>query len=160
MEADLLSLGRASRSLGRRRLGSTARAAAEQAPRSVLLAQRGADLQQPIVVTYDGSPAGWRALAAAVRMAQTNDSNLVVLIMAEEADAAPRLAEEASAWLKERVPHANYRYLPTGNGDALVKVLQENENGLIVLGGESELLQGGALQRLLDELDCPVMLVR
>jgi len=160
LEADLLSLGRASRSLGHRRLGSTARAAAEQAPGSVLLAQRGADLQRPIVVTYDGSPAGWRALAAAVRMAQTNDSNLVVLVMAEEADAAPRLAEEASTWLKERVPHANYRYLPTGNGDALVKVLQENEKGLIVLGGESELLQGGALQRLLDELDCPVMLVR
>lgn len=161
VEADLLSLGRASRTLGRRaRLGSTARAAAEQAPRSVLLARRGADLQRPIVVTYDGSPAGWRALAAAVRMAQTNDSNLIVLIMAEEAEAAPRLAEEANAWLKERVPHANYRYLPTGNGDALITALKENDNGLVVLGGSSDLLQGGALQRLLDELDCPVLLIR
>jgi nucleotide-binding universal stress UspA family protein len=93
-------------------------------------------------------------------MAQTNDSNLIVLVMAAEAGAAPQLAEQASAWLKERVPHADYRYLPSGNGDALIVALQENEKGLVVLGGESELLQGGALQRLLDELDCPVMLVR
>lgn len=161
LEADLLSLGRGSRSMGRRaRLGSTARAAAEQAPHSVLLAQKGADLQRPIVVTYDGSPGGGRALAAAVRMAQTNESNLIVLIMAEDAEAAPQLAEQANAWLKERVPHANYRYLPSGNGEALVRALKENDNGLIVLGGDSPLLQGGTLQRLLDELDCPVMLVR
>lgn len=161
LEADLLSLGRASRTMGRRsRLGSTARAAAQQAPRSVLLAQQGADLEQPIVVTYDGSPAGARALAAAVRMAQTNESNLIVLIMAENAEDAPQLAERANAWLKERVPHANYRYLPSGNGDALIQALKENNTGLIVLGGESPLLQGGALQQLLDDLDCPVMLVR
>lgn len=161
LEADLLSLGRASRPLTKRvRLGSTARAAADKARRPVFLARKGVDPQQPIVVTYDGSPVGMRGLAAAVQMAQTNESNLIVLIMADDADDAPQLAEEASTWLDKRVAHAEYRYLPNDDRENLAFELQREECGLVILAGESPLLQGKALRRLLDELDCPALLVR
>jgi nucleotide-binding universal stress UspA family protein len=161
LEADLLSLGRASRPLTKRvRLGSTARAAADRARRPVFLARKGVDPQQPIVVTYDGSPLGMRGLAAAVQMAQTNESNLIVLIMADEVDDAPQLAEEASAWLDKRVAHAEYRYLPNDDSENLAFELKREECGLVILGGNSPLLQGAALRHLLDDLDCPVLLVR
>lgn len=160
-EADLLSLGRTSSTLSRRhRLGSTALAAAVAAGRPVLLAREGADLQRPIVVTYDGSRVGALSLAAAARMAQANDSNLIVLIMAENPELAPQLAERASRWLQERVAHADYRYLQQGNGEKLVEALQQEDCGLVILGGESEIFQGEALQELLEQVECPVMVVR
>jgi nucleotide-binding universal stress UspA family protein len=161
VEADLLTLGRASRSpTARIKLGSTARAAVVEAPRSVLLAREGANLEKPIIVTYDGSPSAARAVSAAATMAQPNDTNLVVLVMTGEPDAAPQLAERASRWLEQRVAHAEYRYLPPDHGRNLVEALSREDCGLIVLGGESPLLKGEAVQQLLDELDCPVMLVR
>lgn len=161
LEADLLSLGRASRPLTRRvRLGSTAQAVAVHAPRSVLLARKGTDPEQPIVVTYDGSFVGSRVLNAAVRMSQLNDSNLIVLVMADDADEAPHLAEKASHMLGERVAHAEYRFLPTNGDEYLAQLITREKCALVVLGGENRLLQGRRLYQLLDELDCPVLLVR
>lgn len=161
LEADLLTLGRASRSpMARVRLGSTARAAVNQAPHSVLLAREGADLEKPIIVTYDGSPSAGRAVSTAAIMAQPHDTNLVVLVMAQNPDQAPQLAEQVSGWLDRRVPHTEYRYLPPDNGRNLVEALSREDCGLVVLGGESPLLRGEAIQQLLDELRCPVMLVR
>jgi len=159
LDADLLSLGRASRTRASRvPLGSTARAAAGKAPGAVLLARMGADLEQPIIVTYDGSPASARALAAAARMSQTNGSSLIVLIMATDPDSAPQLAEKAHAYLEPRVPHAEYRNL--SSGQELVAAVERETFGLLILGGDSPMLEGEALQKLLNRLDCPVMLVR
>lgn len=161
LEADLLSLGRASRPLSRRvRLGSTAQAAAIRGGRSVLLARKGADPDLPIVVTYDGSAVSPQVLAAAVQMAQTDESNLIVLILADDADDAPQLAEEASDLLGDRVAHAEYRFLPTNGEESLTAMLMQEHCSLIVLGGENELLEGQRLHKLLDQLDCPVLLVR
>lgn len=159
LDADLLSMGRASRSRASRvPLGSTARAAAGQVRGAVLLARMGADLEQPIIVTYDGSPPAARALAAAARMSQTNGSSLIVLIMAPDAGDAPHLAEEAHEYLEPRVPHAEYRNL--SSSEELVSAVERETFGLLILGGESSSLKGDDLQELLDRLDCPVMLVR
>lgn len=161
LEADLLSLGRASRPLTRRvRLGSTAQAAAIRSSHLVLLARKNADPELPIVVTYDGSQVSERVLDAAVHMAQVSDSNLIVLVMADDAEKAPHLGEEANRLLQNRVAHAEYRYLPDNGDETLSDILQQERCSLIVLGGESERLQGQHLRELLDELDCPVLLVR
>lgn len=161
LEADLLSLGRASRPLTRHvRLGSTAQAVAIQAPRSVLIARKGTDPELPIVVTYDGSDAGARVLNAAARMSQINDSNLIVLVMADNAGEAPQLAEKASHLLGDGIAHAEYRFTPTNGGESLTDLLTKENCAMVVLGGENRLLQGRRLYQLLDDLDCPVLLVR
>lgn len=161
VEADLLSLGRASRPLSRRvRLGSTAQAVAVHAPRSVLLARKGADPELPIVVTYDGSVTSSRVLNAAVQMSHVNESNLIVLVVADEADEAPQLAEKANQLLDDRVAHAEYRFLPTNGDEHLAELITGENCALVVLGGENRLLQGRRLYQLLDDIDCPVLLVR
>lgn len=160
-EADLLSLGRASRPLTQRvRLGSTAVAAAVRSQQLVLLARKSADPELPIVVTYDGSSLSERVLSAAVFMAQSSASNLVVLIMADDVEQASQLAEEASTLLQNRVAHAEYRFLQNDSQTNLAEILQQERGSMVVLGGESPLLQGEKLHALLDELDCPVLLVR
>jgi nucleotide-binding universal stress UspA family protein len=43
---------------------------------------------------------------------------------------------------------------------SLIKIAVDTDCSLLVLGGDSPLLQGAALQEMLDALKCPVMLVR
>jgi len=159
LEADLLSLGRASRPLIRRgRLGSTARAAAAQAPRSVLLLQRDVCIRPPVVVTYDGSPTARQALMMATRLARKEGGYLIVLIMADALDAARRLQAQASNWLRGRGLVVRYRQLTNAGVATLTYEVRAEGSGVLVLSGT--VLHPEALQALLDEVDCPVLLVR
>ncbi|MCA9989582.1 MAG: universal stress protein [Ardenticatenaceae bacterium] len=167
LEADLLTLGRASRPpIRRRQLGSTARAAVSQAPGPVLLGHPGMDLEQPVLATFDGTPAAAQALVAAANMARSGHSDLVVLLTNDvpgrDSPSARELAEQCEAILSDKgySPPDDYEYLPHGDQESLVRAAQARHCGLLVLGGSSPLLQGERLQHLLDELYCPVMLVR
>ena len=85
-EGDLLVLGTFSRSIGiPRRPGSTAVAAAERAPRSVLLLRRGAKIAGRPIAVHDGSDGADVALEAAVRLATSAREALTVLLVAETA---------------------------------------------------------------------------
>ena len=160
-DADLLSLGRVSHSLGRRRrLGSTARAVATRASRPVFVAHTEAASEQPILVTFDGSEQAAKGLAVAVRLAQAHDTNIVVAVVADNPEQAPALAEQANQWLKSRIAHTKYRYLPPGNGEMLEARAREEDCGLVIIGGQNRLLERGSLQEILNRLDCPVMVVR
>jgi len=159
LKADLLSLGKASRPLVRRvRLGSTARAVAAQATHCVLLLQRDAGIKPPVVVTYDGSPAARQALMMATHLAQKEGGCLTTLILADAPDAARRLQAEAANWLRGRELMVRYRRLIGAGVATLTHEVQTEGSGVLVLSGT--ILPPEALQALLDEVDCPVLLVR
>ncbi|MCK6627622.1 MAG: universal stress protein [Anaerolineae bacterium] len=167
LEADLLSLGLTSWPTTRRgQMGSTARTVAVEAPRAVLLLQHGDKLRQPVLVTYDGSPAARRALAMAVRLIPTTARvarlPLTVLILADEElpGTAECLEQEASAWLQERGLQASYRRLATPTGPHLAQAVQAEQGGLLVLAGERWPLQAEAIEALLNKIDCPILLIR
>lgn len=167
LEADLLSLGIASGPATRRgQMGSTARTVAAETPRAVLLLQQGEKIRGPILVTYDGSPAARQALAMAVHLAQTtepvNRLTLTVLILAGEEmlDTAQRLEREATAWLEERGLQANCRRLTRPHVSHLAQMVQAEQGGLLVLSGPRLSIQIETIQALLDQIDCPILLVR
>ena len=90
-KADLLCLGRISRPVMQRPgLGSTARAAATSAQRSVLLISHGTHIHPPVVVAYDGSPDAEQALLLASRLTQELGGFLYILVPAD----APRSSDE------------------------------------------------------------------
>ncbi|MCK4451650.1 MAG: universal stress protein, partial [Anaerolineae bacterium] len=159
LEADLLSLGKASRPLIRRvRLGSTARAAAAQALRSVLLLQRGVGIGPPVVVTYDGSSTARRALMMATRLAQKEGGYLTVLILADTPDVARRLHAQAADFLRGHRLVIRYRRLVDAGVATLTHEVLAEGSGVLVLSGT--ILPSEAFQVLLNEVDCPVLLVR
>jgi nucleotide-binding universal stress UspA family protein len=167
LEADLLSLGLASWPTTRRgQMGSTARTVVVEAPRAVLLLQHGDKIRQPVLVTYDGSPAARRALAMAVRLVPTTELvarlPLTVLILAGEElpGTAERLEQEASAWLQERGLQASYHRLAKAAGPHLAQVVQAEQGGLLILAGERLPLHAEAIQALLNKIDCPILLIR
>lgn len=167
LEADLLTLGRTSRShFSRPRLGSTARAAIERGPGYVILGGPDSPDDRPVMVTFDGSQAGSQALVAAAHIAAMRDSELIVLLVESGSETGPALAadlaEQCDRLLAERDFRSDYDFqrIPADQTLQLVNAAHEARCSLLVLGGESPVLQGAALQLLLDELSCPVMLVR
>jgi nucleotide-binding universal stress UspA family protein len=158
-EADMLILGKVSRPLIRQiRLGSTALAAAVQAPCCVLLLQRDEGIRPPVVVTYDGSPVARRALKIAVRLARRNGGYLAVLIAADAPDEEYRLQAEIADWLRRQELLVHFRRLPEASVLTLIQALRAEGSGVLVLS--STILHLAPLQKLLDEVDCPVLLVR
>jgi nucleotide-binding universal stress UspA family protein len=159
MEADLLTLGRTSRPLDpRARLGSTARAAAEQAPHSVLVLHRDAPLRPPTVVAHDGSEAADQALVMAAHLARKMGGAITVLVMAESAQEKRQLQARVAQWLRTRRLQARYRSVPSGRLAALSDAIQSEASGVLVIATST--LPPRTLQALLEAIDCPVLLVR
>lgn len=157
-EADLLSLGKASRPLIRRvRMGSTARTAAARCSRSVLLLQRDRTIRPPVVVIYDGSESSLRALMMAARLARRKGGYLTVLVLADTADVARRLQTRVSDLLRGQGLTVRYRQLPGGGLATLTDAVESEGSGALVLSRMMLALE--TLEALLDQVDCPVLLV-
>lgn len=161
LEADLLAMGRIGRPVSSRsRLGSTARAASIDVKRSVLLMQQGGDINYPVLVTYDGSAPARQALTAAAQLAQASGDDLNVLLLSATEEESEPLIQEVEAQLSEFNISANFQWLSQATVDKLAQIIKSAENCVLVLGGDNPLLKAKAIQELLDETDCPVMLVR
>ena len=161
LDADLLAMGRVSRPLARRtRLGSTARAASISTKKSVLLMPDKGDLDYPVLVTYDGSESAQQALGAAARLARSGGDKLNVLLLADTFEASEPLQIEVRDWLEARGAVAGFHWLPQATVAHLTEMVHSLESCVLVLGGEGPLVEAAAIQELLDETDCPVMLVR
>ncbi len=156
---DLIILGRVGRSLvPGRRLGTTARAVLSGATCLALILQYGSRLGMPILVVYDDSPLGSRALSASIALAQKG--RLTVLILAGDRETAERLRERAERRLQGQGVQAEYRSLTSPAVPRLAESLQAEECGVLVLPAEGPLLRDAAVMALLEEIEIPVLLVR
>ncbi len=159
LEADLLSLGKASRPLIQRvRLGSTARAAVAQSPRSVLLIQRDAVVKPPVVTVYEDSRGSRHALQTAAHLAQKQGNYLSVLILVRPRDDAQRLQNQVSNWLRGQGLAVRSQLLPGANARTLAQAVRAEQSGVLVLSITT--LPDDALHTLLDEVECPILLAR
>lgn len=159
VDADLVILGKTGWS-GQRHLGSTARRVVSQVRGPALILQQGARLGFPMLVLYDGSRAAHKALVAAVQLARRRGGHLVILLLAEDRETAQSLQEAISEWLAERGLEACYRWLSKLGAARLCHVVQAEGGGLLVLHRDTPLLEDEALIALLNEVGCPVLLVR
>lgn len=160
LEADLLALGWVSYPRTRRmRLGSTARALVMQSPHAVWLpARREMPEGAPVFVTYDGSPVARKALALAERLA-TNLS--IICVLTGPADSVRQLKEEVLAQLTTKeTMQITFRHLPQAEVENLARLVGMEHGGLLVIEVGAMMLSPAALESLLDQLECSVILVR
>jgi nucleotide-binding universal stress UspA family protein len=160
-EADLVILGKVGWSpTGRRHMGSTARAVLSQATCLTLILQEGVRLSLPILVVYDGSTIAQKALSAAIRLVRGKNGYLTVLILADGPDAARELQTNVAKWLRERGLEARYRWLVGADVRHLPRIVDSEGCGMLVLPGQHSRVQSQGLLVWLDEVTCPVLLVR
>jgi nucleotide-binding universal stress UspA family protein len=160
-EADLFVLGKASWVSTRQvRLGSTARTVVTQASHAVLLLQQGGAICAPIQVVYDGLPAGAQALSTATHLIATTGGQLIVIILADSADTAQRLEEEATERLRVWPGQVNFRRLINPTAEALARFIRITGGGTLVMRAQHPLLEGEGLQTVLGAIECTALLVR
>ena len=159
--ADLLILGIGSRSPGgRARLGDTARAAAEGAPSSVLLAKPGTRLVGTSLVCYDGSDGAKRALEAAMRIFAAREKGLTVLIISEDIDEATILREEVEDRLNLLRVQPKFLYSTYPAPHQMCQLASESGADVLVMAADSQVIAGAQRLRILESIVCPVLIVR
>jgi nucleotide-binding universal stress UspA family protein len=152
-DIDLVALGITRERFHRR--GSVARAIFDAAPGSVLLLPPSAAIDLPVVTIYDGSPASARAVATARLLTLGQGGYLTVLTAGSSPDMKTKVAKllEGSGLVVRHRPLAG-----TDIADVIRHARQEAA-GTLVLG--ADLCRGeGTLEKLLEQLDCTVLLVR
>jgi nucleotide-binding universal stress UspA family protein len=158
-KADLLCVGRASRPLMHQPgIGSTARAVAIGAPQSVLLIARDKTIASPVAVFYDGSPETEQALQLASELAETMEGLLSVLVPAATAESTEEIQRRITKGLDAEELVVRYRELAGSGVMSLIDAAKTEGTGILVLS--RAFLPPADLKSLLDELDCPVLLVR
>lgn len=159
LDVDLVILGKAGWS-GQRHLGSHARAVLSQVRGPALILQQGVRLGLPVLVLYDGSGFAQKALAAATQLVLGRGGDLVILLLADSSDAAQSLRADVAGFLAERGLEAGYRWLVKADVARLCQVVQAEGGGVLALHRDTLLLAGEALTALLNEVRCPVLVVR
>jgi nucleotide-binding universal stress UspA family protein len=159
-EADLVILGRRSQLRpARSGLGSTARSFLVEGAQLTLLLQPGMQPGQPMLVIYDGSATSQKALTTTAWLMGERAETATVLILADEDDQAELLWDEAGELLAGQGLKSEYHWLKSPTVSRLARFIKEKEFRLVVLS-EANTLSRKAMLNLLDEIDCPVLLVR
>lgn len=156
-EADLVSLGARSHSLGRSP-GSTARAVLAQSGKPVMILRRGARLGDKVCVLFDGTAQAREGLLLAERIVEREGWELCLLLRSPQ-EAPEELWEEASSaagGLDSRVRAISLGTLDPREVSAQVR---RNGCGLLVVPRDRFTLSEGILTSLVDTAPCPVVLV-
>lgn len=159
-EADLVILGRRSQPrLARGGLGSTARSILVEGTQLTLLLQPGLQPGQPVMVIYDGSAPSQKALATTARLMRDQAEEATVLILADEVGQEKARRQEAAELLADQGLETDYHWLKSPTISRLARFIKDREFRLVVLS-EANTLSRQAMLKLLDDIDCPVLLVR
>jgi nucleotide-binding universal stress UspA family protein len=158
---DLVSLGKQGRSKHpRARLGSTALRLAAGAPGALLLVEHGVPLWRPVLVLYDGSEGSHQALDAAARLAPASGGPFTVLVLADAPDAAAQLEHEAAHRIEARKVHARFHSLHAADLHEVLRAVQSEGCGLVMLSARSPLFPEATIRELLGRIRNPVLLIR
>jgi nucleotide-binding universal stress UspA family protein len=161
LEADLLALGRAStESRGRRRLGSTALSVLMETPRPVLLFQHALAVKGPVMVVLGETLLSQERLALALALARASAEELVVLTMSDKPDANERVQRKVSVTLKSAGAKIRYRAVRGGDVGALLQAVRDERVGAVLLINARRLLGEENFQRIIEQIECPVFLVK
>lgn len=115
----------------------------------------------PVLAVYDGSPRARRMLELAQRLARERGVELRLLIAAaNEEDYQRCLAEAQAALAAPNQPAPASRRLIATTTAALAAAVRAQHAVLLVLCANGHLRSAEGFSALLDEVDCPVVLVR
>lgn len=159
-KTDLLVLGRISRSLLQTsRLGSTAKTAVSVAPQSLLITQTNADFSQPILLIHDGSKSSDTALAVALLIGGEN-GRYNILINTKDDQQAKAIKQQLDQYFKANKISGSYRRLHQINLEEISHILQMTHSGILIMNYQNKQLSLSLIQRLLETVECPVLIIK
>lgn len=112
----------------------------------------------PVLALFDDSPASVRNLDLAILLASRHGAELRLLIDADTEAAYRQVCATGQAALKARGARANCVWLNGINGSNLIQEARREAAGCLVLPGKERFLGKEGLERVLDEIECPIVL--
>ena len=114
----------------------------------------------PVLVLFESVPASASSLAMGAMLARRNGAELVVLVSAASEDAYRAACTDARAALKERGTDGRCVRLAALDGAQLVQATRREAAGCLVLADRERFLRQPGFERMVDEIECPVVLTR
>ena len=116
-------------------------------------------VRHPVLVVYDGSESGVRALEAAQALERTAGAGVVVAITAQSPERFLALRRQAEVALAAH-GQASAAYLPLTDITAVGAEAMQRRAGVVLLPAAGLAGAPHELKRLVEAIDCPVVLVR
>ena len=114
----------------------------------------------PVLLLLDDAGAAPQSLDVAARLARRSGTEVVVLIKAADEAAYAAHCEAARAGLLARGAKGRCLRLPALDGSAVAEATQAEGAGCLVLSEASRLAGGTGFERVLDDIECPIVLTR
>jgi nucleotide-binding universal stress UspA family protein len=118
------------------------------------------DQAGPVLVLFESCQPAAASLDLGIRLARRIGAELVMLIHAADEAAYRSACTAAQAALKARGAAGRCVWLTELARDKLVGAARREAASCLVLADRNRFLQQGELERVLDEIDCPVVLSR
>ena len=115
---------------------------------------------RPVVAVYDGSASSRRALELAQRLALLGNLELRLLVLASTADKFSSRAGKAKVLMaRAGITSAACQCITSARIGDLATAVRREGAGVLVLYGDKRFREGEGFATLLNEIDCPVVLV-
>ena len=129
------------------------------------LIRMGTTLARPattkaVSVVFTGTDASMRALETAMSLTTDPYKELNILLPAENEAEAMRLQELATRQLDEQAANADFIPLKDGSLNDVLEVLADSNSAVLIVERDNKLLHAPSLRRSLNNLNCPVLIVR
>ena len=112
----------------------------------------------PVLVLFDEASTSTQSLDLGVMLARRNGAELLLLIDAESEAAYLAACAVAQTALKARRTRGRCVWLSGINGSNLIQVARREAAGCLVLPDKERFLRQEGLERVLDEIECPIVL--
>ncbi|MCL5059604.1 MAG: universal stress protein [Candidatus Thermoplasmatota archaeon] len=114
----------------------------------------------PVLVLFEDRSTSSRSLELGATLARRNGAELVLLIDAGSEDAYRAACTDARAALKARGTTGRCVRLSTLDGASLAKAVRRESAGCLVLANRERFLTQAGFERVLDAIECPIVLAR
>ncbi len=114
----------------------------------------------PVLVLLEGRSASAHSLDLGAMLARRNGAELVLLVSAASEDAYRADCASAQHALRERGSSARCAWLTELDGSHLIQAARREGAGCLVLPDRERFLSQAGFERVLDEIDCPIVLTR
>lgn len=114
----------------------------------------------PVLVLFEDLSTSSNSLEMGAMLARSNGAELVLLIKDGNEDAYRAACAAAQAALKARGTAGRCVRLNAIEGEYLVQAARRERAGCLVLAGRERFLRRAGFERMLDAIECPVVLAR
>jgi hypothetical protein len=158
LTADLITLALGGEPAQRLRSRAVVRGMLASTARPLLVLPAGSRLQAPILVIYDGSAAGQRALQLAQQLLG-RPQDALQLVFVPHSRKLEALRAMAETQLGESAAASRYRVLESCTPAALARLVRAAAAGTLLLPLQAELMAPEQVGVLLERIHCAVLLV-